>query len=198
MCATTYYYYHVKRVNVFFFSVAFFSRQIGVKLVYATIPRPEEIEEYYYDEDAEPSVVLYDGLFEINTPFYPAAVANFRVSQKDVMYTTRVGLSAIIIKVALTDELFLKVCSKTTLCTREKKNNTHSLTHLLFRCYLSLCTQQNFLDIKNELNVTTSYERFSTIISEFAVFAENENHIVSNLIVSVVNFNKTLKVICDK
>lgn len=53
------------------------------------------------------------------------------------------------------------------------------------------------MDIKNELNVTTSYDRFSKIFSEFAVFAENENHIVSNLIVSVVNFNKTLKVTFD-
>lgn len=50
------------------------------------------------------------------------------------------------------------------------------------------------MDIRNELNVTTSYSRFSKIFSEFAVFAENENHIISNLIVSLVNFNKTLKV----
>lgn len=53
------------------------------------------------------------------------------------------------------------------------------------------------MDIKNELNVTTSYDRFSKIFSEFAVFAENENHIVSDLVVSIVNFNKTLKVIFD-
>lgn len=131
-------------------------------------------------------MVLYNGHFEIDTPFYPSVVANFKVSQKDVMYTTQVGLSAIIIKVALTDELFLKVCS-TMLCTLKR-----NLLTVLF------IFPQNFLDIKNELNVTTSYERFSTIISEFAVFAENENHIISNLIVSVVNYNKTLKVIFNK
>jgi len=77
--------------------------------VYATIPRPEEIDEYYYDEDAELSMVLYNGLMEIDTAFYPSVVANFNVTQKDIMYTTQVGLSAIIIKVTLKDELFLKV-----------------------------------------------------------------------------------------
>lgn len=50
------------------------------------------------------------------------------------------------------------------------------------------------MDMRNDLNVSTSYDRFSKIFSEFAVFAENENHIISNLIVSIVNFNKTLKV----
>ncbi|XP_060856834.1 uncharacterized protein LOC132934536 [Metopolophium dirhodum] len=139
------------------------SSMIGVKLVYATIPRPEEIDEYYYDEDADLSMVLYNGLMEIDTAFYPSVVANFNVTQKDIMYTTQVGLSAIIIKVTLKDELFLK----------------------------------NFMDIKNELNVSTSYERFSRIFSEFAVYAENENHIVSNLIASIVNFNKTLKTTLD-
>lgn len=83
-----------------------------MKLLYTTIPRPEEIDEYYYDEDAELAMVLYNGLFEIDTAYYPSVVANFKMSQKDVMYTTQVGLSAIIIKVALTDELFLKVRSK--------------------------------------------------------------------------------------
>lgn len=77
--------------------------------MYATIPRPEEIDEYYYDEDAELSMVLYNGLMEIDTAFYPSVIANFNVTQKDIMYTTQVGLSAIIIKVALKDELFLKV-----------------------------------------------------------------------------------------
>ncbi|VVC30431.1 Hypothetical protein CINCED_3A001550 [Cinara cedri] len=139
------------------------SSTIGVKLLYTTIPRPQEIDEYYYDEDAEWPMVLYDGLVQIDTAYYSSVVANFKVSQKDVMYTTEAGLSAIIIKVALIDELFLK----------------------------------NFMDIRNELNVTTSYSRFSKIFSEFAVFAENENHIISNLIVSVVNFNKTLKTTLD-
>lgn len=83
--------------------------QIGVKLVYAAIPRPDEIDEYYYDEDDDPSMVLYNGLFEIDTAYYPSVVANFKMVQKDTMYTTQVGLSAIIIKVALTDELYLKV-----------------------------------------------------------------------------------------
>jgi len=77
--------------------------------VYATIPRPEEIDEYYYDEDADLSMVLYNGLMEIDTAFYPSVVANFNVTQKDIMYTTQVGLSAIIIKVTLKDQLFLKV-----------------------------------------------------------------------------------------
>jgi len=77
--------------------------------VYATIPRPEEIDEYYYDEDADLSMVLYNGLMEIDTAFYPSVVANFNVTQKDIMYTTQVGLSAIIIKVTLKDDLFLKV-----------------------------------------------------------------------------------------
>lgn len=95
--------------------------------MYATIPRPEEIEEYYYDEDAELSVVLYNGLFEIDTPFYPAVVANFKVSQKDVVYTTRVGLSAIIIKVALSDELSLKVRVRQLRCVRVKQKIDHSL-----------------------------------------------------------------------
>lgn len=81
-----------------------------MKLLYATIPRPEEVDEYYYDEDAELSMVLYNGLFEIDMAFYPSVVASFKMSQKDIMYTTHVGLSAIIINVALTDELFLKVC----------------------------------------------------------------------------------------
>jgi len=80
-----------------------------VKLVYATIPRPEEIDEYYYDEDADLSMVLYNGLMEIDTAFYPSVVTNFNVTQKDIMYTTQVGLSAIIINVTLKDELFLKV-----------------------------------------------------------------------------------------
>jgi len=85
--------------------------------VYATIPRPEEINEYYYDEDAELSMVLYNGLLEIDTAFYPSVVANFNVTQKDIMYTTQVGLSAIIIKVTLTDELFLKVYNWTARST---------------------------------------------------------------------------------
>jgi len=80
-----------------------------VKLLYATIPRPEEIDEYYYDEDADLSMVLYNGLMEIDTAFYPSVIANYNVTQKDIMYTTQVGLSAIIIKVTLKDELFLKV-----------------------------------------------------------------------------------------
>lgn len=77
--------------------------------MYATIPRPEEVDEYYYDEDAEPSMVLYDGLFEIDTALYPSVVAKYRVSQADIMYTTQVGLSAIIVRIELTDELLLKV-----------------------------------------------------------------------------------------
>ncbi|XP_025406452.1 uncharacterized protein LOC112680523 [Sipha flava] len=139
------------------------SSMLGVKLLYATIPKPEEVNEYYYDEDAELSMILYNGHFEIDMAFYPSVVANFKVLQKDVKYTTQVGLSAIIVRVALTDELFLK----------------------------------NFLDIKNTLNVSTSYDRFSKVVSEFAVFAENENHIVSNLIVSIINFNNTLKTAID-
>lgn len=86
--------------------------QIGAKLVYATIPRPDEVDEYYYDEDAEPSMVLYNGLFEIDTAYYPSVVANFKIIQKDIVYTTQVGLSAIIIKVELIDELLLKVRRK--------------------------------------------------------------------------------------
>lgn len=77
--------------------------------MYATIPRPEEIDEYYYDEDAELSMVLYNGILEIDTAFYPSVFANFNVTQKDIMYTTQVGLSAIIIKVTLMDQLFLTV-----------------------------------------------------------------------------------------
>lgn len=98
-----------------------------MKVLYATIPRPEEVEEYYYDEDAEPTMVLYNGLFEIDTAFYPSVVANFKMSQKDVMYTTQVGLSAIIIKVALTDELYLKVCRNKVYFFRIK--------HLITRFY---------------------------------------------------------------
>ncbi|XP_050528812.1 uncharacterized protein LOC126898616 isoform X2 [Daktulosphaira vitifoliae] len=133
--------------------------KIGMKLLYETIPKQDEINEYYYDEDEEMPIVLYKALLEIDTAYYPSVMAHCKVSQYDIKYTTQVGLSAIIINVSLTDELYLK----------------------------------NFMDVKNELYINTSYERFSNVFSEFSIFAENENHIASNSIVSIVNFNKILK-----
>lgn len=50
------------------------------------------------------------------------------------MYTTKIGLSAIIVKVALTDELFLKVRPATLLHVKEE-------TRLLYY-HLSLCTTE--------------------------------------------------------
>lgn len=64
-------------------------------------------------------MVLYNGFFEIDTAFYPSVNANFKVSRNDAIYTTQAGLSAIVIKVALTDELFLKVCGH--IIIHEKK-----------------------------------------------------------------------------
>jgi len=113
-----------------------------VKLLYATIPRPEEVDEYYYDEDAELSMVLYNGLFEIDMAFYPSVVASFNMSQKDIMYTTHVGLSAIIIKVALTDELFLKVCYGTSI----RFDDDRSSYVLLFLCTTELHGHQKRIE----------------------------------------------------
>lgn len=54
-------------------------------------------------------MVLYNGLLEIDTAYYPSVMANYKVSQYDTKYTKQVGLSAIIINVSLSDELYLKV-----------------------------------------------------------------------------------------